>query len=234
MRNGLARLVLGSWLFALLVATNSFSASLISLTAYSWSQPSVVNVEMLKQMPYAKVGCNAESFIYDYLTTTLEFDKSRVKTMNSIDDYAEALKNRSINAAFFISPHANIFLAKNRKGYTKAVSSFKLGGMGFAFPKGSELATKVSSSIAELTLANNISTMEKNLLDSFTCSSCERDSGPGLGPEPFLALFAICGSIAFFALMYMGLQLWVSSKKDLNFKKEDTPESKINMPLPLP
>ncbi|KAL0558034.1 hypothetical protein IC582_006597 [Cucumis melo] len=219
-RSGLTRLMLGPWLFTMLVVTTSFSASLTSLMTNSWSQPSVPDVETLKQtMPNATVGCNAESFIYDYLTTTLEFDKSRVKTMKSIDDYPEALKNGSISAAFFISPHANIFLAKNRKGYTKAVSSFKLGGMGFAFPKGSELAMKVSRSIAELTLANNISTMEKNLLDSFTCSSCKIENGLGLGPEPFLGLFAICGSIAFLALMYMGLQLLVSHKKDLNLEK---------------
>ncbi|XP_038884568.1 glutamate receptor 2.5-like [Benincasa hispida] len=212
-KNGLARLVMGPWLFAILVVTTSFSASLTSLMTNSWSQPSVLDVETLKQMPDATVGCNSESFIYNYLNSTLEFEPSKIKKMNSIDDYPKALKNGSIKAAFFISPHADIFLAKNCKGYTKAVSSFKLGGIGFAFRKGSELGAEVSRSIAELTLANNISTMEHKLLESFKCSSSDKENGLGLGPEPFLNLFIICGSIALLVLMYiMGLQFMVSWK----------------------
>lgn len=206
MNNGLTRLVLGSWLFAILVLTTSFSASLTSLMTNSWSQPSVLDVETLKRMPDATVGCNAESFMYSYLINTLEFDPSKVRKMNSIDDYPEALRNGSINAAFFISPHADVFLAKNCKGYTKAVSSFKLGGVGFAFPKASQLTAKLSTSIAELTLSNHISIMEQNLRDSFNCSPSHKEYGLGLGAEPFLGLFLICGSIAFLVLMYMGLK----------------------------
>lgn len=205
MNNGLTRLVLGSWLFAILVLTTKL-ASLTSLMTNSWSQPSVLDVETLKRMPDATVGCNAESFMYSYLINTLEFDPSKVRKMNSIDDYPEALRNGSINAAFFISPHADVFLAKNCKGYTKAVSSFKLGGVGFAFPKASQLTANLSTSIAELTLSNHISIMEQNLRDSFNCSPSHKEYGLGLGAEPFLGLFLICGSIAFLVLMYMGLK----------------------------
>ena len=126
----LARLVLGPWLFAIFVVTASFSASLTSMLTISWSQPSVTTVEMLKEMN-ATVGCNAESFICNYLKDTLQFESSNIKRMESLDNYPKAFEDDSIKAAFFISPHADVFLLKNCKRYTKGVSSFKLGGIGF-------------------------------------------------------------------------------------------------------
>ncbi|XP_022997325.1 glutamate receptor 2.5-like [Cucurbita maxima] len=208
-KNGLARLVLGPWLFAIFMVTASFSASLTSMLTISWSQPSVTTVEMLKEMN-ATVGCNAESFICDYLNGSLKFENARIKKMNSIDDYPKAFENGSITAAFFISPHADVFLVKNCKRYTKGVSSFKLGGIGFAFPKGSDLAAKVSKSIAELTLQNNISQMEKTLLNSFQCPSADEGNRVGLGLRPFVGLFLVCGSIALFVLLYIGLQFMIA------------------------
>lgn len=130
MKNGLARLVLGPWLFAILVVTASFTASLTSMMTISWFRPSVPDVETLKQMGY-NVGCNTNSFICNYLVDTLEFDPTKIKKIDSIDEYPKAFKNGTIKAAFFISPHAKVYLAKYCKGYTKGVSSFKLSGIGF-------------------------------------------------------------------------------------------------------
>lgn len=130
MKNGLARLVLGPWLFAILVVTASFTASLTSMMTISWSRPSVLNVETLKERGYS-VGCNANSFICKYLNETLKIESTKIKKMNSINDYPKAFENGIIEAAFFISPHAEVFLAKYCTGYTKAASSFKLSGVGF-------------------------------------------------------------------------------------------------------
>ncbi|XP_022962252.1 glutamate receptor 2.5-like [Cucurbita moschata] len=223
-KNGLARLVLGPWLFAIFVVTASFSASLTSMLTISWSQPSVTTVEMLKEMN-ATVGCNAESFICNYLKDTLQFESSNIKRMESLDNYPKAFEDNTIKAAFFISPHADVFLAKNCRGYTKGVSSFKLGGIGFAFPKGSDFAAKVSKSIAELTLQNNISQMEKTLLNSFNCPSANEGNRVGLGPRPFLGLFFVCGSIALFVLLYIGLQFMIP-KLGLDSKLHWTPQDR--------
>ncbi|XP_022144191.1 glutamate receptor 2.5-like [Momordica charantia] len=207
-KNGLARLVLGPWLFAILVVTTSFTASLTSMMTKSWSEPSVLDVETLRKMgAQGPIGCNSNSFICTYLNETLGFEQGRIKKINSIDDYPDAFENGTIKAAFLISPQAKVFLAKYCKGYTTAASSYKFNGIGFAFPKGSALAVNVSASIAELTERKQIPQLETNVLASFNCSSTDQADGQGLGPGPFLGLFSICGTIAFLVLLYMGLQL---------------------------
>ena len=129
-KNGLARLVLGPWLFGIMVVTASFTSSLTSMMTVSWYRPSVLDVAKLKEMN-AVVGCNARSFICDYLEKTLKFEPSKIKRIASLNNYPKAFEDDSIKAAFFISPHADVFLAKNCRGYTKGVSSYKLSGVGF-------------------------------------------------------------------------------------------------------
>ncbi|XP_031736600.1 glutamate receptor 2.5 [Cucumis sativus] len=204
-KNGMARLVLGPWLFAILVITASFTASLASMMTNSWLRPSVPDVETLRKMGH-NVGCNTNSFICSYLADTLKFDPEKIKKIDLVDEYPKAFESGTIKAAFFISPHARVYLAKNCKGYTKGVSSFKLSGIGFAMEKGSELASRVSASIVELTETNEIPQFESNVLASFNCSSNGKGDGVGLGPEPFMGLFIICGSIAFLVLIYMASQ----------------------------
>ncbi|XP_038884567.1 glutamate receptor 2.5-like [Benincasa hispida] len=204
-KNGLARLVLGPWLFAILVVTASFTASLTSMMTISWSRPLVPDVDTLKQMG-ATVGCNTNSFICNYLYETLQFDPTKIKKINSLNEYPNAFENGSIKAAFFISPHAKVFLAKYCKGYTRGVSSFKLTGIGFALAKGSGLTSLVSASIVELTETKEIPQFESNVIASFNCSSTGKGEGLGLGPGPFMGLFIICGSIALLVLIYMAQQ----------------------------
>ncbi|KAG6598368.1 Glutamate receptor 2.5, partial [Cucurbita argyrosperma subsp. sororia] len=197
-KNGLARLVLGPWLFGILVVTASFTSSLTSMMTVSWYRPSVLDVAKLKEMN-AVVGCNARSFICDYLEKTLKFEPSKIKRIISLNNYPKAFEDDSIKAAFFISPHADVFLAKNCRGYTKGVSSYKLSGVGFAFAKGSPLAAKVSASIVELTETKEMPQFDPNYLVSFNCPTAK-------APGPFMGLFLICGSIALLVLIYMGLQ----------------------------
>lgn len=130
MKKGLARLVLGPWLFAIMVVTASFTASLTSMMTISWYQPSVPDVQTLKNMN-ATVGCNTNSFICKYLRETLNFTETNIKRISSINEYPVLFENGTIEAAFFISPHAKVFQAKYCKGYIKGDSTFKLSGLGF-------------------------------------------------------------------------------------------------------
>lgn len=125
----LARLVLGTWLFVILVITSSFTASLTSMMTVSRFAPSVVDIETLRQTN-ATVGCNFHSFIIRYLNDVLHIPNANIKTLFGIDDYPKAFDNGDIQAAFFITPHAKVFLAKYCKGYTTA-ATYDLGGLGF-------------------------------------------------------------------------------------------------------
>lgn len=77
------------------------------------------------------VGCDGNSFIVHYLVNVLNFRPENIMQINSSEDYHEAFKKRKIAAAFFVSPHANVFLAKYCHSYEKIGRTHKLGGFGF-------------------------------------------------------------------------------------------------------
>ncbi|KAM3361394.1 hypothetical protein P3S68_016248 [Capsicum galapagoense] len=47
--------------------------------------------------------------------------------MSSINDYPKTFEKGEISVAFFVVPHAKVFLAKYCKGYTKLAPVYKLG-----------------------------------------------------------------------------------------------------------
>lgn len=127
--SNLARFVLAPYLVVVLIVNASFTASLSSMLTVSRLQPSVVDVELL-QRTNAAVGCNGNSFIIRYLVG-LGFKLENIKKIDSINDYPDAFERGVIAAAFFVVPHAKVFLAKYCKDYSITGPTFKLGGFGF-------------------------------------------------------------------------------------------------------
>ncbi|XP_039690815.1 glutamate receptor 2.5 isoform X3 [Medicago truncatula] len=109
-RKPLAQVVLTPWLFAIFIVTNSFTASLTSITI-SQVKPSVLDIQTLKERN-SPVGCNGNSFIVKYLIDVLKFKPENIRKINSMSDYAAAFEKKEIEAAFFVAPHAKVFLAK--------------------------------------------------------------------------------------------------------------------------
>ena len=93
-------------------------------------EPSMPDIDTL-QRTNAKVGCNGNSFIVRYLTNMLNFKPENIVKVKSMVGYEEAFNRGDIGAAFFVVPHAKVFLAKFCKGYTTTGPTFKLGGFGF-------------------------------------------------------------------------------------------------------
>lgn len=94
-------------------------------------EPSVLDIQTLQERN-SPVGCNGNSFIVKYLIDILKFKPENIKKINSIGDYPAAFQNKDIEAAFFVSPHAKVFLAKySCHGLIKAGNTFRLGGFGF-------------------------------------------------------------------------------------------------------
>ena len=108
----------------------SFTAVLSSMMTVPRLEPSVREIDVLRSSN-AAVGCNGNSFICDYLINVLNFKPNNIKRVKSIDDYPRALDNGEIKAAFFVVPHAKVFLATYCNGYIESGPRFKLGGFGF-------------------------------------------------------------------------------------------------------
>ncbi|KAF7820151.1 Glutamate receptor 2.5 [Senna tora] len=218
-RHPLARIVLGPWLFVILIVTTSFTTNLTSMMMTTRQlEPSVLDIETL-QRTNAPVGCNGNSFIVKYLVEVLRFKPENIKRINSMDDYHTAFKNRDIEAAFFVSPHANVFLAKySCTGYMKAGNTIKLGGFGFVFPKGSPLGGDISEALLKVIESGETHQLEKNMLSTISCSSSksktQQEDGP-LGVEPFLGIFSISATIAVLTWLYSIKDLVVSNLPNL-------------------
>nr|KYP40595.1 Glutamate receptor 2.5 [Cajanus cajan] len=203
----LARIVLSPWLFAILVITNTFTASLTSMITVAQLKPSVLDIQTLLKRN-SPVGCDGNSFIQKYLIEVHGFKLENIRKMKSTSDYLVAFQNKDIEAAFFIVPHAKVFLAKySCMGFIKAGKTFRLGGLGFVFPKGSALAIDISEALLKVIESTEVEQLEKDMIMVGGNSSCShlknvaKDTS-SIGFQPFLALFCACPIVAILALLY--------------------------------
>lgn len=195
--------MLATWLFVIVVVTVCFTASLTSIITVQRIQSSVVSIEYL-QRTNAAVGCNGNSFIVQYLINVLHFKPENIKKINSIKDYPEAFEKGEIQAAYFVAPHAKVFLAEYCQGYTTVGPRYKLGGFGFVFRKGSPLVNDISEAILKVSESGKIVELEKHMLSFSSCNSSSIGISSGdasLGPEPFSGLFIISGCISAVAFL---------------------------------
>ncbi|KAF6175241.1 hypothetical protein GIB67_030459 [Kingdonia uniflora] len=202
LKSNLSRLVVATWLFLVLIVISSYTASLTSMLTVSRFKPSVTDIEFLKRTN-AAVGCDANSFIITYLVEVLGFKIENIVNVSSIDDYPEALSSGKLAAAFFVTLHAKVFLAKYCNGFTIAGPSFELGGFGFVFPKGSPLAFDISEAILRVTESGEMQKLEDDFLSSYNCStfqSTQITGTPPLSPRPFSGFFFISAGVSIMSL----------------------------------
>ncbi|XP_058765330.1 glutamate receptor 2.9-like isoform X2 [Vicia villosa] len=208
-RRPLAQVVLTPWLFAIFIVTNSFTASLTSITI-SQVKPSVLDIQTLKERN-SPIGCDGNSFIIKYLTEVLNFKPGNIRKINSMSDYPAAFDNKEIEAAFFVAPHAKVFLAKySCKGFIKAGNTYRLGGFGFVFPKGSSLAADISEALLSMIESGETEQLEKEMLNGIenegkaNCSdlASKGKNNSSIGLPPYLGLFSICSTVTILGLSY--------------------------------
>ena len=86
------------------------------------------------------------------------------------------------------------------------------------FPKGSLLAIDISEAVLKVTGSGQVEQLEKAMLSSVRCSSSPDLEGDAdsIGPEPFSALFEICGGIAVFALIFLVFHVAVKKLSNLS------------------
>jgi len=130
LHSNLSRMAMAVWLFVALVLTQSFTASLTTLLTVQRLDPINVDIETLIKSG-AKVGCDANSFVVNYLGSVVGFDPKNIVGMHTEDDYPEALKKGEIEAAFLEVPYVKMYLAKYCEGFTTSGPTLKVGGFGF-------------------------------------------------------------------------------------------------------
>ncbi|KAK6934201.1 Receptor, ligand binding region [Dillenia turbinata] len=209
LHSNLSRMAMVVWLFVALVITRSYTATLTSMLTQQTFEATVKDVEVLKATK-APVGFGKGSYVKEYLTDVLGFD-SNLMQCKTPEEYDQAFRNQSIKAAFMEATSAKVFLAKYCKGYTQPGPSFKVGGFGYAFPRGSQLVPDMTAAILKLSEQGILRKLENGMIASETCVDEDLIKDHlSLSPNSFGVLFTIsvgCSTMALFIYVIHKLNL---------------------------
>ena len=118
--NNLTRLVMGVWLFVVLILTSSYTASLSSMLTVQKLEPNYMELLKKNNLP---VGC-IDLSVKKYLVNVVEFKEQNIKIIKN----SKLFEQENIFAVFLEFPYEEIFYNKNCKEYT----STRLLTQGFA------------------------------------------------------------------------------------------------------
>ncbi|KAG4390136.1 hypothetical protein AAZX31_06G217800 [Glycine max] len=249
LHSNLSRVATVVWLFVALIITQTYTASLASMLTVEQFEPTVDSIQQLKNSN-AMVGYDRGSYLKIYLQDVLGIKAENIKQFDSQKSYADALRNKEIAAAFLDIPEAKIFLAKNCKGFVQAGPTYKIGGYGFVFPKGSPLLHSVNQALLNISENGTLRNLENNMLAS---EECEDITDPNvettsLSPASFMVLFILTGGTStivlliyifsvnhiypgqrtMWSLMMAVIQSWRSQKRLFSRRVHNVAESPLN------
>ncbi|KAK1416724.1 hypothetical protein QVD17_25840 [Tagetes erecta] len=202
MNSNLSRMAVVMWLFVALIITQSYTASLASMLTAQRLEPTITSVEMLRNMNATVGYCNG-SFVNEYLTKVLNFTNPKINSYNSTHKYAEALNSGEIAAIFLEVPAAKVFLAQYCKSFIRTGETFKVGGFGFAFPKGFERLSDANKALMNVSESGKVKELEDRYLISEECVDEESspDENGRLNLHSFWVLFVLTGGTSTVALV---------------------------------
>ncbi|KAK9936524.1 hypothetical protein M0R45_013360 [Rubus argutus] len=207
--NNLTRVVVVVWLFVVLIVSSSYTANLSSMLTIQRLKPNVTDIEMLKRTN-SKVGLDGDSFVLDYLKNVLKFKPENIITIGSEYNYTEEFENKSISAAFLELPYAKVFMNHYCKGYTATTPTYRFGGLGFIFQKGSPIARDFTTAILKLLEDGELKSLEDTWLTPIReCPNNATSDGPeSLSVKNFTGLYVISGSTSTICLL-LSVAIWL-------------------------
>ncbi|WOG88184.1 hypothetical protein DCAR_0207418 [Daucus carota subsp. sativus] len=183
------KMVVVVWLFVVLVLTSSYTASLSSMLTVERLEPRVKDIDTIKKTN-ATVGCDGDSFVKDYLRKVLGLE--HIKTIGNQTDYPYEFDGGNIAASFLELPYQKVFMEEYCNQYTTVGPTYRFGGLGFAFQKGSPIARDASEAILTISENGVLKSLERKWFPSSkNCSaSTNMDS---LTIESFWGIYLISG-----------------------------------------
>ncbi|CAN0825416.1 Glutamate receptor 2.7 [Linum grandiflorum] len=189
--SNLTRVVLVVWLFVVLILNSSYTASLTSMLTVLQLKPNVTDIDWLRRNG-GRVGCDGDSFVRNYLEKVLEFKVDNIENVDSEYRYEDEFYSNRISAAFMELPYQKVFINHYCKRFTATAQTFRFGGLGFVFQKGSPIAADVSKAILQLSEDGQLKKLEETWFAPSTECSSEEDGNPErLSLQNFWGLFAI-------------------------------------------
>ncbi|KAL1541115.1 glutamate receptor 2.8-like [Salvia divinorum] len=201
--NSWSALVLIFWLFMAFILMQSYTANLSA----------ILTVDQLK-FAFSDnyyVGCQDGSFMKKFLVDQLHISATRLRSYASAEEYHQAMKqgskNGGVDAIFDEIPYMKILLNKYDDEYKMAGPTYRTGGFGFAFPKGSSLAAHFSKAILDVTQGSNMTEIEQtNFGPGYSSqdplSATISQGTSSLTFHEFAGLFLVIGSVTVLALFF--------------------------------
>ncbi|CAN1237799.1 Glutamate receptor 3.4 [Linum grandiflorum] len=179
------------WLFVVLILNSSYTASLTSMLTVLQLKPNVTDIDWLRRNG-RRVGCDGDSFVRNYLEKVLEFKVDNIENVDSEYRYEDEFNSNRISAAFMELPYQKVFINHYCKRFTATAQTFRFGGLGFVFQKGSPIAADVSKAILQLSEDGQLKKLEETWFAPSTECSSEEDGNPErLSLQNFWGLFVI-------------------------------------------
>lgn len=133
----LGRMVLVIWLFVVLIIQSSYTASLTSFLTVQQLTSSIKGIDSLITST-APIGYQVGSYAENYLNEELNIPRSRLKPLNSPEEYAFALKTGRVAAVVDEQPYVDLFLSSYCQ-FAVAGQEFTKSGWGFVSITNQEL-----------------------------------------------------------------------------------------------
>nr|XP_034893825.1 glutamate receptor 2.7-like [Populus alba] len=227
--SNLTRVVLLVWLFVVLILTSSYTASLSSMLTVRRLQPNVTDIEWLKRNSL-KVGCDGDSFVRNYLRNVLGFEPENIKNVSSEYSYEGEFDSANISAAFLELPYEKVFISHHCKRYSATTPTYRFGGLGFVFQKGSPIAPDFSKAILKLSEDGELKRLEEKwFAPSRECLSnaTDNDITGSLSLQNFWGIYVITGATSTICFLLFLFQLLKNYyKQEVEDRGNATPSDK--------
>ncbi|CAI9107267.1 OLC1v1006585C1 [Oldenlandia corymbosa var. corymbosa] len=203
--SNLSRLVVIVWLFAVLILTSTYTATLSSMLT-------VQKIQLGLEGEY--IGTHADSFVGRTIANNLNFKDDRLQLYGSPEEYADALsrgiKKGGIGAIIDEIPYLKVFLAKYGNKYAMVATQSTTSGFGFAFQKKhsrkkyAQLVSDLSQAIIKLREEGQLAKMENTWIksaSSFMTEAGNAATRPStLNYQSFRGLFIITSACSGFVI----------------------------------
>ncbi|CAF1715815.1 unnamed protein product [Brassica oleracea] len=201
LQHNLSRFVVTVWVFAVLILTTSYTATLTSMMT-------VQQIRFNSNKDF--VGHLSGSLIAKMALTSPRFRPTNIKGLNTSTDYAQALLNNTVSFIVDELPYLKVLLGENLGKFLMVKAQCNTNGFGFMFQKGDELVPLVSREILNLRTSDRLIEMEKRWFENQLPYTADDTSNP-VTLYRFRGLFMITGVSFAFALVVL-LILWLRDK----------------------
>ncbi|XP_010496185.1 PREDICTED: glutamate receptor 1.4-like [Camelina sativa] len=194
LEHSLSRFVVIVWIFAVLILTSNYTATLTS----------VMTVQQIQLKSHENIG-----FFWDSIAAKLVYDNPTFqgptyKGLKAADDFINALRNGTILFIVDEVPYVKLLVARYPSQFYIVKTESLTNGFGFVFQKGSPLVQNVSREIAMLRRTEKLKSMENWWFRRDSMSSTADNTCDPLSVYTFRGLFMITGvSFAFALIVYL-------------------------------